>query len=243
MNVSSGIGILVLYALDCIKDGLDIHQIAEVLREKASKIKTIFIIDTLEFVRKGGRCTALESFIGDILKIRPVLGVIDGKLNVIEKTRGSRKKALSELLRKVENDKDNIDPKRIMIAHAMGHDDAHYLKTEIEKMIDVEQVIISETGCSVSSHCGPNTVGIIYLLKYTYLIIKMRSYIKLLPHLYYLFSFSLEVDFGVPPVLIPSFSRISINLKIWLWSSSLYLHSILLVYIIMVAYCSRDSSL
>lgn len=165
MNISSGIGILVLEAVDCVKSGLDIHQTAEILRSKVSKIKTIFIIDTLEFLRKGGRCSALESFIGDILKIRPVLGVVDGKLALIEKTRGNRKKALGELLKKIEADKENIDTKRIMLSHAMGLKDAQYLKTELEKLMNFNEIVISETGCSVSTHCGPNTVGIIYLLK------------------------------------------------------------------------------
>lgn len=165
LNISSGIGILVLNAVDCIRKGMDIHETAELLRSKTSKIKTVFIIDTLEYMRKGGRCSSIESFIGDILRIRPVLGVVDGKLTLLEKTRGSREKALKELISKVLNDKDTMDTKRIMITHALGLDDSIYVKDQLAKNIDVENIIISETGCSVSTHCGPNTVGIIYLLK------------------------------------------------------------------------------
>lgn len=165
LNISMGIGILVMAAIDCVKEGMDIHKTAEFLRSKTSKVRTVFILDTLEFMRKGGRCSAVESFIGDILKIRPVLGVIDAKLALIEKVRGRREKALKELVKKVVQDKDVLDCKRLSVTHAMGLRDAIYLKEQLNKALNVNEIMITETGCSVSSHCGPNTVGIVYMIK------------------------------------------------------------------------------
>jgi DegV family protein with EDD domain len=144
---------------------MDIHQTAEILREKTSKVKTIMILDTLEFMRKGGRCTAIQSFMGDILKIRPVIGVVDAKLTLMEKIRGKREKALAELMNKVIENKDNLDQKRLIITHALGLKDSLYVKEQFEKLLNINEIMITETGCSVSSHCGPNTLGILYMWK------------------------------------------------------------------------------
>jgi EDD domain protein, DegV family len=165
LNISMGIGILVLKAIDCVNDGLNIHEIAELLNNCTSKVKTIFTIDTLEYLRRGGRCSAVQSFVGDILKLHPVIHIADGKLVLAEKVRGRREKALKDLLDRVYRDKDIIDLKRIILTHSMSPDDAELLAEKIKKDLCPEEVIITETGCSVSTHCGPNTIGIIYMIK------------------------------------------------------------------------------
>lgn len=164
MNISMGIGIMVLNAVDLIEQGFDIHEIAEKLKQMIDKIRTVFVVDTLEYIRKGGRCTALEGFVGDILKIHPVLTVKDGKLSVYEKFRGSREKVLKELLDLIVADKGKINTKRIVVAHFMSHNDAQLIKKSIEKIFNPDEIIVAEAGCSISSHCGPNAIGIIYLL-------------------------------------------------------------------------------
>lgn len=164
-SITMGLGMMVLCAEDLIEQGLgNIHEIAEKLRKIVDKIKLVFILDTLEYARKGGRCTALESFVGDILKIHPVLAVIDGKLTVSEKIRGSRERVLKELLNMVVKDKEKIDLKRMVIAHFMSHKDVQILKDRVEKLFNPGEIIVAEAGCSVSSHSGPNAIGIIYLI-------------------------------------------------------------------------------
>lgn len=165
LNLSTGIGLLVLKAADYIHEGLSLHEIKEKLKGWVSRIKTSFVIDTLDYLYLGGRCSALQSFFGGILKIKPVVQVTDGKLLLADKIRGKREKALTTLLNNALKDKDTMDAERIMITHSQCYDAAVQLKEQLESALTVKEVIITDAGCVISSHCGPNTVGILYLLK------------------------------------------------------------------------------
>jgi len=164
LNLSSAIGLLVLKAVDFKNQGLSAAEIAHKVKELVPKVKSEFIIDTLDYLYKGGRCSALQSLVGGIFKIRPVVKVVDGSMIPAQKLMGKRDKALNTMLSNVIKEKDNIDPVRIMVTHSLS-DDAEYLKSELEKNLDVNEVIITEAGCVISSHCGPNTIGILYIEK------------------------------------------------------------------------------
>jgi len=84
-------------------------------------------------------------------------------LIVGQKIRGKRIKALKTILNNTYDDKKTIDKSRLMITHSMADEDAIYLKNELSKKIDVEDIIITKAGCVISSHCGPNTIGILYI--------------------------------------------------------------------------------
>lgn len=164
LNLSSAIGLLVLKAVDFKNQGLPAAEIALKVRQLVPKVKTEFIIDTLDYLYKGGRCSALQSLVGGMLKIRPVVKVVDGSMVPAQKLMGKRDKALNTMLANVIKEKENIDPARIMVTHSLS-DDAEYLKSELKKNLDVNEVIITEAGCVISSHCGPNTIGILYIEK------------------------------------------------------------------------------
>ncbi|MDD4658089.1 MAG: DegV family protein, partial [Eubacteriales bacterium] len=97
-NLSTGIGLLVMRAVDFAAEGLDIHAIAEKVRAMVPKVETEFIIDTLDYLHKGGRCSGVARFVGSMLKIRPSIKVVDGGMVPAQKFRGSRAKALQGLL-------------------------------------------------------------------------------------------------------------------------------------------------
>lgn len=163
LNLSTGIGLLVLKAIDLRDKGLTLKDICENLSKTVPQVKTNFIIDTLNYLHKGGRCSALQSIVSSVLKIRPIIMVEDGKMIVGKKVRGKRIKALNSILESCINDKDKVDKSRIIITHSLSNKDALYLKDELSKNIDVENIIITKAGCVISSHCGPNTIGIIYI--------------------------------------------------------------------------------
>jgi DegV family protein with EDD domain len=164
LNLSSAIGLLVMKAVDFKNQGLSAAEIAEKVRELVPKVRTAFIIDTLDYLYKGGRCSALQSFASGVLKIRPVVKVVDGKMILAQKLMGKREKALNIMLTSVLKEKDYIDPSRIMITHSLSND-AEYLKSKLVEKLDVKEIIITEAGCVISSHCGPNTIGILYIEK------------------------------------------------------------------------------
>lgn len=165
MNLSTGIGLLVLKACDFAREGMDIHQIANELRIRVPKIKTSFIVDTLDYLYMGGRCSALQNFMSGVLQIRPVVKVVDGKMILGDKVRGKREKALNTMLDNVLMDKDNIELDRIMVTHSMGCADSEYLVEKLKENLNVKEVIVTVAGCVISSHCGPNTIGILYFIK------------------------------------------------------------------------------
>lgn len=91
-NLSSGIGLLVMKAVDYRKRGMDLQEMAENIRSIIPKVRTRFIINTLDYLYKGGRCSALESFVGSLLRIRPIVTVKSGTMILEEKIRGRREK-------------------------------------------------------------------------------------------------------------------------------------------------------
>lgn len=164
-NLSTGIGLLVMKAVDYAKDGRNVSEIAAKVRELVPRIRTRFIINTLDYLYKGGRCTALESFIGGLLSIKPVVSVRDGKMILEDKIRGKREKARSNMLENILADKDSILRDRIFITHSMDLEEAELLKEHLQKEISGAEIIITDAGCVISSHCGPRTVGVLYISK------------------------------------------------------------------------------
>ncbi len=166
LNLSTGIGLLALRADDLRQAGFSTENIVEEIEKARGRVRTSFVIDTMAYLYKGGRCSGMTAFVGSVLKIRPIISVRkDGTLGVRHKVRGSRKKALDTMLTDFENDLPNIDLTRVFVTHTGCEEDAAYLVSEIRNRAAVEQVHITLAGATIASHCGPNTIGILYLLK------------------------------------------------------------------------------
>lgn len=161
-NLSTGIGLLVMKAVDFASEGMDVHTIAKKIQALVPLVETEFIIDTLDYLHKGGRCSGTTRLVGNMLKIRPSIKVVDGKMVPAQKHRGSRKKALDGLLANAIKHKGNISPTRVFITHSIS-EDGPYLKEKLLEQIDVEEIIITQAGCVISSHCGENTIGILFV--------------------------------------------------------------------------------
>ncbi|MBD0383097.1 DegV family protein [Paenibacillus sedimenti] len=164
-NLSTGIGLLVLKAAQAAGEGKSAKEIRALIEPQTAKIEVEFVIDTLEYLHKGGRCSSVQAFIGSLLKIRPLVKVIKGAMTLTDKVRGKREKALDQLLNNALAQKDLMDEEILFITHAMAAEDAAYLKNQIEQHTNVKRVYITETGCVISSHCGPCTVGIVFAKK------------------------------------------------------------------------------
>lgn len=164
LNLSTGIGLLALKAADLRDAGLGAAEIAEAVSAARDKVRTAFVIDTMDYLYKGGRCTALQAIFGSMLKIRPVIHVRpDGTLGVLDKVRGSRRKALDSLLAGFKADLPAVDLTRVFITHSGCPEDADYLAGELKKLAEIKDVHITTAGSTIGSHCGPNTIGILYL--------------------------------------------------------------------------------
>jgi len=162
-NLSTGIGLLVMKAVDFAEQGLGISEIAENIRGLVPQVRTRFVINTLDYLYKGGRCTALESFFGGLLNIRPIIAVEEGKMILEEKIRGKKEKALKSMLENTLADRDIIDSRRVFVTHSMADEEAEYLKGILEQKLEGPEIIITNAGCVISSHCGKGTAGILYM--------------------------------------------------------------------------------
>ena len=166
LNLSTGVGLLALLAADLRDQGLSAGEIHARLQEARGKLHVSFMIDTMDYLYKGGRCTALQAIAGSMLKIHPVIEVRpDGSLGVKEKARGARQKGLQMLLDDLASHLSELDRHRVFVTHTACPEDAEFLKKEVVRIAAPDEVRITLAGSVVSSHCGPGTIGILYFGK------------------------------------------------------------------------------
>lgn len=165
-NVSNGMGILAIKAAQLRDEGLNAKEIVERVKGMTDKVRTTCVISTLLYMYKGGRCTGVQALGANLLNLKPCIDVTDGKMGVAKKYRGSLKSAVCKLVEDRLKGKENIDLSRIMIAN---YDvDSHTIdaiKAKIREYQDFKDILVGDCGCSVSVHCGPGTVAIIYMIK------------------------------------------------------------------------------
>ena len=164
-NLSSGTGLLVLKAAELAQDGKSGADIVKEIEALAPKVNTSFLIDTLEFLYKGGRCSALAALGANLLQIKPCIEVKNGAMEVGKKYRGKIENALMEYVgARLEEAK--VDDTRIFITHSGCKDEVlQAVKEQIEKTKLFKEIITTRAGCAVTTHCGPNTLGILFITK------------------------------------------------------------------------------
>ena len=165
-NLSTGTGLLVCKMVDFRNEGLDVHQIAEKVIELVPLVSAKFCIDRLDYLHKGGRCSGMTKLFAHLLNLHPVAKVINGKLTVYKTPRGKYRKAVDAQIQEFLEDLPNIDLTRVFVTDS-GHMDGEdeYVIQELSKHMDPSKIVHTTAGCVISSHCGPKTIGILYILK------------------------------------------------------------------------------
>ncbi len=164
-NLSTGTGLLVCKMVDFRNEGMGIHEIARKIRELVPLVSAKFCIDRLDYLHKGGRCSGMTKLFAHALNLHPIAKVIDGKLTVYKTPRGYRK-AVNAQIQEFVDDLPNMDTTRVFVTDS-GHMDGEdeYIIEELSKYIDRNKIIHTIAGCVISAHCGPKTIGILYILK------------------------------------------------------------------------------
>ena len=163
-NLSSGIGLLLLKACKFRDQGLSGKEIKEEVDKIVPNVRTQFAINTLKYMHMGGRCSAVTKLLSITFNIKPIIRVVNGKLGVGKKPIGYNK-ALKALLEYIEADKEILDTDFVMVTHAQGDNDAVYLKDELAKRFPGQKVYETFAGGVIATHCGPRTIGILYIVK------------------------------------------------------------------------------
>ena len=165
-NLSTGIGLLVVAAAEMVNEGLEAEEIVAKINDMVPKVDASFVIDNLEYLYKGGRCSALAAFGANMLKLKPCIEVKNGAMGVSKKYRGRYADVLKTYVSERLGDGSDIDNSRVFVTHA-GCDE-EIVKQVVEQVKEAgifKEVFLTRAGCTVSSHCGANTLGVLFVRK------------------------------------------------------------------------------
>ena len=165
-NLSTGMGQLVIEAAKRIELGLSAKQIQDEIIAMTRKVQTNFILDTLEFLCAGGRCSMLSAMGANILKLKPCIEVnnVDGTMFVGKKYRGILEKAAIQYSDERFSNVYLINRERLFITHSIQSPELlEKVYNHIRDLNIFKEIYITDTGCTISSHCGPNTLGLVFL--------------------------------------------------------------------------------
>jgi DegV family protein with EDD domain len=166
LQLSTGIAQLVLRGYDLAQQDLSAAEIAFDLERFKRRLSTSFVVDTLEYLHIGGRCTSLQYFAGNMLKLHPQINMVDGKLAPGMRYRGSLQHSIKLYFEKVVLAQlDLIDPKRIFVTHTTGRELMLEARSYLEDLHYFENIYDTEAGATIASHCGPGTLGFLFVMK------------------------------------------------------------------------------
>lgn len=161
-TLSTAIALQIFYAHELIQKGLSVQEIVNKVEARKTNAQASFVIDTLKFLYKGGRCSALSMFGANILGIKPSIIVKDGKMGVGKKFRGKYDKVVLEYVDYILETYKNPDRKRVFITYTTldNPEIIDQIKAKLQGKFD--EILVSSAGCTIGSHCGPNTLGILF---------------------------------------------------------------------------------
>lgn len=165
-NLSTGQGLLVLHGAELAAAGQTAEEIQKACTDLAPQVEASFVIDRLDYLYKGGRCSALSAFGGNLLKLKPCIEVKDGKMGVAKKYRGKYAKCLANYVKDRLDGRDDLDDGILFITHTGVSDECHEAVMEaVSTYGHFHKVYETLAGCTVSCHCGPGTLGVLFVRK------------------------------------------------------------------------------
>ena len=165
-NLSSGSGLLVIAAAELAAEGLSAEEIVERITALTEKVDASFVLQTLDYLRKGGRCSGIVALGANALRLRPEIEVVGGKMQVGKKYRGKLDKSVADYVRGRLEGRTDIDTKRIFITHSGVPDETVEMVRDVIKFHhNFSEILVSNAGCTISSHCGPSCLGVLFIRK------------------------------------------------------------------------------
>lgn len=167
MSLSTGEGLLVITAAEMAQQGMAAEDIVAKIEELKPCVDASFVIDNLEYLHKGGRCSAVAMLGANLLKLKPCIVVKDGAMGVEKKYRGRYADVLKEYVKERVGNGEDIYLDRVFVTHA-GCDPeiVEMVINEVKAAADFKEVLLTRAGCTVSSHCGANTLGVLFIRKH-----------------------------------------------------------------------------
>ena len=165
-NLSSGSGHLVLLAVELARAGKSAEEIVEILNERKEKLDVSFVLQHLDYLRMGGRCSGVAVLGANLLKLRPEIRVQDGKMNVGTKYRGSMERSVLDYVKGRLAGRDDVDTGRIFVTHSpMPQELVDKVVALVKELHPFREVIVTNAGSTIASHCGPECLGVLFFKK------------------------------------------------------------------------------
>lgn len=165
-NLSTGQGLLVLEACRLAEELTDLDEIAEKLNTYREKIEASFLVDKLDYLVKGGRCSSAAALGANLLNLKPCIEVKDGKMTVGKKYRGNYAKCLATYIKERLEGREDIDTGTLFVTYTTVDNTCHQAVLEaLDSFAPFEKRYETIAGCTVSCHCGPGTLGIMFVRK------------------------------------------------------------------------------
>lgn len=164
-NLSTGQGLVVLRGAELAAEGKTPQEIQAECSALTSRVEASFVIDKLDYLYKGGRCSAVATLGANLLKLKPCIEVVGGKMDTGKKYRGKFEKVILEYVKDRLEGRTDIDRKRIFLTHTRCSEECvKKVEEEIRSFIpDFEEILITTAGATITTHCGPNTLGILFI--------------------------------------------------------------------------------
>ena len=163
-NLSTGIGLQIIEAVLLAEQGKSAKEIVEAIQNLQKDVRASFVVDTLTYLYRGGRCSGLAALAGSTLKLHPCISVTEGKMHAGKKYRGKIDKVILEYVEDLMPELKNACPDRVFITHS-GCDQTiiDAVKEKLEAMGHFKEVLVTRAGSVITSHCGPGTLGVLFI--------------------------------------------------------------------------------
>ena len=165
-NLSTGHGLMALAAADAAEEGCGADEIVSRLGALAPKVEASFVLDTVEYMKKGGRCSAVAALGANLLKLHPCIEVIGGRMSVVKKYRGSMERVTADYVRDRLKERDDIDFSRVMLVDTCRTPGlVEIARKVLEEDGRFAEIIEAPAGCTIFCHCGPDALGVMFCRK------------------------------------------------------------------------------
>ena len=165
-NLSTGTGLMVIKAAAMVHEGKNRVEICQAVEEMKKKVKASFVVDTLTYLHRGGRCSSVAALVGGVLKLHPRIVVADGSMSADKKYRGKMDKVILDYVKDMEASMLEADKERVFLTHS-GCDQEIIDKvySYLKELNYFGEILVTRAGGVISSHCGPGTLGVLYVGK------------------------------------------------------------------------------
>ena len=165
-NLSTGIGLLIIEAALMIEEGKNAEEIVSAIEALKPRVRASFVVDTLTYLYRGGRCSGVAALAGGMLKLHPKIVVENGKMEPRKKYRGKMQQVILSYVKEMEEELRAAKPDRVFITHSgCDVETIALVKNYLETLGVFQEILITRAGGVISSHCGPGTLGVLFVIK------------------------------------------------------------------------------